>query len=113
MINLKITNNEINKIQSLFILFGTPFKIQVKTIKYAKNYLDFKESNISINNSNNQENNDLEVNKSKASELDNANARILNEIEMANNENVITTIQESQYKKIYDVISSQVNLILI
>jgi hypothetical protein len=103
LMNLKLVNNETNKIQSLFILFGTPFKLQTKTLKYAKNYLDFKESNIVINSINNQENNQ---NNQGKHEIDSKNVKILNEVEMTN-EKAVSNIKESEYKKLYDLISTE------
>ncbi len=106
LMNCKLMNNETNKIQSLFILYGTPFKVMTKTIKYAKNYVEFKESNIVINSTLNQEN--IQTKQSKG-DINNKNAKILNEVEMSNNEKVFNSLKDSEYKKIYDLILTVFN----
>lgn len=103
LMNLRLINNETNQIQSLIILYGTPYKLLTKTIKYAKNYLDFKESTILINSSLNQDNNH---NNEAKMDINNKNAKILNEVEMTNNDKSFNTLKDSEYKKLYQLISA-------
>jgi hypothetical protein len=74
-----------------------------KTIKYAKNYLEFKQSNIILNSALHQDN--IQTNQTKG-DIYNKNAKILNEVEMSNNEKVFNSFKESEYKKLYDLIST-------
>ena len=106
LINLRLINNETNNIQSLFILFGSVFKLQIKTLKYAKNYLEFKENKIILNSLNNQENNQIQISKS---EIVSKNAKILNEVEMTNTDIHPSNLKDSEFKKVYDLITKTVN----
>lgn len=98
LINLRLINNDSNKVQSLFLLFGTTDNLHSKTIKYAKNFLEFKETNIVINSLKNK----LE----RDSEIDGGGATIPNDIDMKINGKAYNELTESKFKNLYNLINN-------